>query len=188
MPQMTRARTTAAEFAQLEETTLPTELIDGEIVVSPAPIDEHQNVSGHHYLFLVAATADLGGAVRYAPSDVYLDDFNVVQPDLFWVSPTNERCSVGSDGYWHGAPDLVIEIFSPSTRRRDKGVKFDLYEQHGVLEYWMVDLQDQYIEVYQREQNRLIRQGLYIPGQSFESSILGGKTVSIDQLLGIKSN
>lgn len=185
MAQMTRARTTAADFAQLEETTLPTELIDGEIVVSPAPTISHQRS-----LFDIGKVVEQlipDGEVFLAPVDVYLDDFNVVQPDIFWISASGQ-CHAVEDRFFRGAPDLIIEIFSPSTRRRDKGVKFDLYEQHGVREYWMADLEDQYIEVYRLESNRLIRQGLYIPGQTFESSVLGGKTVHVDHLLGIPSN
>src|SRR5574337_148219 len=144
MAQPVHTRLTAAEFARLPESNLPTELINGELIEMNAPKDIHQKVAGQ--LVLLLAQAAPGGELRFSPSDVYLDDLNVVQPDLFWVSGPRSPCKLGEDGYWHGAPDLVIEIFSEGTVLRDRREKFLLYQKFGSREYWMVDPSGSYIE------------------------------------------
>jgi Uma2 family endonuclease len=177
-----RIRMTLEEFMALPETTQPTELIDGELIVSPAPKDLHQLSVGEVFLFL--RTTVPGGTVRVSPSDLHIDGRNVLQPDVFWIAEDNPRCTLGEDGYWHGAPDLVIEVLSPSTLRRDRGVKFKLYEQNGVREYWLVDPESRYVEVFTLADGAFRQQGLYEAGQSFTSAVIGGKTVSVDALLG----
>ncbi len=94
-------RMTAREFSQLPESNQPTELIYGEVVVSPAPDDVHQKISYRVTLFLSQAVPD--GEIRYAPIDVYLDDENVFQPDVMWVSAANENCVLenGIHTHWH---------------------------------------------------------------------------------------
>lgn len=166
----------------LEESNTPTELIMGELVMSPAPKDSHQSV------ILPAATC-LGklipdGTIRVAPTDVHLDFENVVQPDIFWVSDTNEHCHLGEDGYWHGAPDLIIEILSPATAKRDKDEKYHLYERFGVREYWMIDPDAHLIEVYRNQQGYFMRHGVFGPGQDFTSPILNGQKISVSAILG----
>ena len=114
---MIHTHMTAEAFLQLPETNLPTELINGEFIEMIAPHDLHQKTSIH----LVAVLLPIlpAGEFRSAPTDVCLDNLNVFQPDLFWVSAGNTSCKV-MDGKWYGAPDLIVEIFSPSTERRDK--------------------------------------------------------------------
>lgn len=171
---------TATEFAQLPESNKIIELINGEVIVSPALIDKHQATLGNLAFALPALQP--AGEWRFAPSDVYLDDLNVVQPDLFWVSDENPNCHL-IENYWHGAPDLVIEILSPGTSRRDRDVKYSLYERTGVREYWLVDAQELYIEVYGLQDGKFTRQGLYGLGDSFVTSVLNGITLSVDTLL-----
>jgi Uma2 family endonuclease len=67
----------------------------------------------------------------------------------------------------------VIEILSPSTARRDRGVKFDVYERHGVREYWLTDPEAQFVEVYRHEGGAFRRQGLYGADEAFPSAVLG---------------
>ncbi|MEO0563414.1 MAG: Uma2 family endonuclease, partial [Chloroflexota bacterium] len=84
--------------------------------------------------------------------------------------------------YWHGAPDLVIEVLSPSTAARDRGVKFDHYETAGVREYWLIDPMGLFVEVYTLKDGTFERAGLYERGVSFQSAVLG-KAVPVDVLL-----
>ena len=72
---------------------------------------------------------------------------NAVQPDVLWNSPAS-RCVLVDDAYFRGAPDLVVEVLSPSTALRDKQTKFRLYEKYGVREYWIVEPTAQYVEVW----------------------------------------
>lgn len=180
MADLILSQMTATEFAQLPVSKNIIELIDGEVIVAPAPVDNHQKQLARLYLKLANAVEI--GEWRFAPSDVYLDDLNVVQPDLFWVSDQNPNCHL-IENYWHCAPDLVIEILSPGTTRRDRDAKYSLYERTGVREYWIVDAQELYIEVYALQGGKFIRQGLYGLGDSFLSSVLNSITLNVDTLL-----
>lgn len=89
------------------------------------------------------------GEVFYAPLDVLFSKFDVVDPDILYVS--NERAAELLAGpHITGAPDLVIEIASPGTRQRDETIKRRLYERFGVVEYWIVDPEIDVIRVYRR--------------------------------------
>jgi Uma2 family endonuclease len=157
----------AAEFFQLPETVLPTELIDGELIEMPSPKPQHQILA----LNLVALLLPLSkpGQLLFAPMDVYLDELNVVQPDLMWIAP-DSACVIG-DKHLTGAPDLVIEILSPGSSTRDRREKFELYQRFGVREYWLVDPGEAHIEVYARKDGSLQRVGVFIGGESIASMI-----------------
>ena len=75
--------------------------------------------------------------------DVYLNDSNVVQPDVLWVATDSEACVLVDNKYWKGAPDVIVEVLSFSTANRDYRVKYDLYEKHGVRAYWFGRFCDQ---------------------------------------------
>ncbi len=114
------------------------ELLDGELIMAAAPNMAHQRVGirlgGEFDIYVV--NGDLG-EIYIAPTDVYLSDTGVVQPDLLFISKARSHIRTGKN--IRGAPDLVVEILSPSTSANDWGYKHDLYEKHGVKEYWLVD-------------------------------------------------
>jgi Uma2 family endonuclease len=166
---------TASDYLSLPETTQPTELIDGKVIMAPAPADIHQQLVTR---FVIAInTAQPNGSLRVAPIDVQLDMKTVVQPDVMWVGP-DSACKLIDDKYWDGPPDLVVKIFSPGSVRRDKTTKFDLYEKHGVKEYWMVDPHEAYIEVWVLTNDQFVHQGVYGPDDDYISPVLGGITLS----------
>lgn len=181
-----KTRMTAAEFAQLPETTGPTELIDGELIVSPAPKDEHQKSLGNLYLVIrLLAMQHLPEAeVRLAPSDVYIDDLNAVQPDIFVVIGKDSKCRLGDARYWHGPPDLIVEVISTaySSLQRDKVDKFRLYERYGVQEYWIVHPENRFVEVFVWTDGKYQLQGVYRADESFISAVLGGQTIDLKQV------
>lgn len=114
------------------------ELIEGTLVQEPSPRDAHQAALGGLYLALGAyLAAHPIGVIRLAPFDVYLDNFNVFQPDLLLL--LKQRASRRTERGVKGAPDLVIEILSPSNRANDLGVKKRVYARSGVREIWIVD-------------------------------------------------
>lgn len=179
MSDMIKTKTTFAEYAALPESNQNIELVDGEIIVNP-PLDAHQDVLGNIYLFLRQQAQ--GGVLRMAPTGVYFDDTNSFEPDIFWVSAENDHCFLGEDQrFWRGAPDLIVEVLSVSTTSKDRGIKFDIYEQSGVLEYWLVDPLARYVEVYNLHNGTFNRTGLFEASQSFSSRVLGGTTVEVSQ-------
>jgi Uma2 family endonuclease len=148
-------RLTVDELRRLPDDGLRHELIDGEHYVSPAPRTKHQRVSGRIFgpMFIYLKEHPLG-EVYYAPLDVVFSDGDCVEPDLLYVSREREQRQMTED-YLEGAPDLVVEILSPSTQRFDQGVKHSLYERFGVSEYWIVDPEKESVRVYRQEDDRL---------------------------------
>jgi Uma2 family endonuclease len=132
------------------------ELIDGCHYVTPSPNTRHQKVSGRLFaLIWVFLDAHPIGHVFHAPLDVVLSDIDVVEPDLLYVS--NARGAIITPAHARGAPDLVAEIASPGTRRRDETIKRRLYERDGVTEYWVVDPDIDVIRIYRRKGDAFAR-------------------------------
>lgn len=121
-----------------ESTTDRLELIEGELVVTPSPTPMHQLVVHRLAVMLDRVIVEPRlGLVLEAPLDAYLDERNILQPDL--VVLLLDRKRMFGPAKLEGAPSLAIEVISPSTGRRDRGIKRDLFARHGVLEYWIVD-------------------------------------------------
>ena len=124
-------------FKSLPETTLA-ELIDNVLYMSPAPITEHARVSAD-ILGALWTHCRAYASVFHAPFDVYLDNSrNAVQPDVLVILYSNPR-QPKPKGHYHGVPDFIVEILSPSNRYHDLVRKKNLYESKGVTEYWIVD-------------------------------------------------
>lgn len=148
---------TYEDYLQFPEDGKRHELIDGEHFVTPTPVRKHQaiamNLSGLIWSYLQQHPV---GRVYGAPFDVIFSDYDVVEPDLIYIS--NERAQQIETSPWvKGAPDLVIEIGSPETRRRDETTKRRLYERFGVQEYWIVDPEIDAIKVFRRIEERYER-------------------------------
>ena len=138
------------DFVQFPDDGKRHELIDGEHYVTPSPNRKHQKVSGNFYLLIGAWLEEHPiGQLYYAPFDVVFSMYDVVEPDLLFMS--NERAAlVLTDANVQGAPEIVIEIGSKSTRTRDETIKRRLYERSGVSEYWIVDPEIDVVRVYRR--------------------------------------
>ena len=157
------------------------ELLDGELVMAPAPGERHQSVSALLGWKLIQFVAENRlGKVYHAPFDVVLSGTDVVQPDLLFVS--NERTGIITDANIQGAPDLVVEILSPSTAERDKTFKRALYAEHGVGEYWMVDTDAKTITVLLLGERGFAVEGIYGGEETLESPTLGVFALTIDDV------
>ena len=157
------------------------ELLNGELHMAPSPNMSHQD-----------AQAKLGsrlsnfvegrnlGRVYFAPADVVLSDTNVVQPDLLFVS--REREHIITRPNIQGAPDLAVEIGSPSTDERARTVKRKLYAEHGVKEYWLVDPDAMTVTVLLHGERDFEEAGVYRKGQTLTSPTLQGFSVNLDDI------
>ncbi len=133
------------------------ELIDGEHYVTPSPNTRHQEISGRLFLMIGSwLETHPFGRLFYAPFDVVFSRFDVVEPDLLYM--THERArEILTAQHVTGAPEIVIEIGSPGTRKRDETIKRRLYERSEVVEYWVVDPELETIRVYRRAGNHFER-------------------------------
>jgi Uma2 family endonuclease len=123
------------------------ELVNGELLMTPSPIPNHQRISGKlEFVVRKFVTENNLGEVFYAPCDVYLDDENVVQPDILFIS--KDRLNIIGDKNIQSAPNLVIEIISENSVYRDMVQKKRLYARFGVKEYWIVIPEEKEVEVY----------------------------------------
>jgi Uma2 family endonuclease len=144
-----RRKLSYEDYAFFPEDGKRHEILAGEHYVTPSPSNQHQGCSLNLALKIGAfVRSHRLGTVRYAPFDVLLSPHDVVQPDLLFLS--KQRAEILTDANVQGAPDLVIEILSDSTRRRDETLKRDRYERFGVLEYWLVDPQQRTVRVFRR--------------------------------------
>ena len=161
------------------------QLLDGELILAPAPNMNHQTIA------LRLATAlhqfvlehDLG-QVWVAPVDVVLSNYDVVQPDILFVS--HERTSLITEANIQGAPDLVVEILSPATEQYDRGYKRTLYSRHGVREYWLVDPDSETVEILTESDEGLTVAATYGPGETLVSPLLGGLAVDLGQVFATR--
>lgn len=152
---------TYADYLRFPDDGLRHEIIDGEHYVTPSPATRHQRIS-RNLLHLIQTYLDTHpiGELFAAPFDALLSDFDIVVPDLLYLS--NERAQFLTSKNLQGPPDLVIEILSPSTRSRDRQLKHDLYERVGVQEYWVVDPEQDRVEIFRRHTG-LFGESLSVP-------------------------
>ncbi len=167
------------------------ELIDGvEYDMSPAPSRIHQKLSGELFVRIYDVLKDRQCEVYAAPFDVRLPDyaeasdeeiFTVVQPDIVVVCDASKLDERGC----MGAPDLVIEILSPYTAAKDMKIKRDLYEQHGVREYWLVHPTDKTLMVYcLRQDKQYAKAEIYASQDIVESTVIEGLKIDLTDLFG----
>lgn len=166
------------------------ELIDGEHWMSPAPFLKHQRIVAHLTRILDGwAEENATGSVFPAPVDVVLSPVDVVQPDLVYVSAG--RAEILTEANIQGAPDLVVEILSGSTRRHDLVVKRRLYERFEVAEYWVIDPDIETVTVWRLVGGELARAAELSTdapalgeASRFESPLLPGLSIALEDLFG----
>jgi Uma2 family endonuclease len=158
------------------------ELIDGELIVTPSPSTRHQDVVLELGARLLAHARQHGGRVFVAPLDVFFSDTSVVEPDVLFVRA--ENIAKVEKRFVRSAPDLVVEVSSPSTRRLELVRKLELYERFGVPEYWYVDLEADRVEVYRLTDGRYGAPRLLGRDDVLESPEISGFSIAVADLLG----
>lgn len=150
---------TIADLARLPENGNRYEIIDGDLHMTRAPHVDHQDVAGAIYSELRAWSkqSQMGRAV-FSPGVIF-SATDAVIPDVVWVSNKKAEALLDNAGHFTGAPEIVIEVLSLSEtdKERDRKTKLKLYSNQGVLEYWIFDREMPLIEVYRREQGRLVK-------------------------------
>ena len=177
----TKIKFTYKDYKSLPESeTKRYELLEGELIMVPSPSTYHQRISGNlEFLLRDFVEKNKLGEVLYAPLDVHLGE-DVVQPDILFIS--KERSKIITEEEIYGAPDLVIEIFSPTTAERDRTYKETLYARHRVREYWLVDPEEKTIEVLTLGKAGFENFGTYGKKDTLKSPIFPALNIKLSQI------
>ena len=169
-----------ARFLLLPEGA-PYQLINGELVMTPAPIPVHQLIVMELALAMTFfVKKQQCGQVLIAPLDVYIDDDNILQPDLLFIS--RDRENIIGKKMIESAPDLIVEVLSPGTACYDLEEKYQAYERGGVREYWIVDQEKQSIALFVLTDGRFIQQTTISGQELVRSAVLPGFSVQASSI------
>jgi Uma2 family endonuclease len=177
-----RRRASIEEFWSLPESVLPTEYIDGEIIMAPSPTAAHQSASRRIFRALDRFVGAEGeNQLFYAPLDVTLPGGDVVQPDVFLLAK-EDADRVEEKGRVRCSPLLVVEILSPGSIKHDTVRKREVYEKNGVREYWIVDLEERSIMqfVLRKKRYAVMDRG---ESETVKSAVLAGFEMTVGELL-----
>jgi Uma2 family endonuclease len=157
------------------------ELIEGELIMTPSPVPYHQWLSKNIEYELEKFVRERGlGKVFDAPCDVHLDNENVLQPDILFIS--KERLDIIGEKNIQGAPDMVVEILSAATAYQDFTKKKRLYARFGVKEYWIVDPAEKTVEIYSLKDKEFVIAKTLAENDTLESYFLPGLTISLHEI------
>jgi Uma2 family endonuclease len=171
---------TVADFTELGEGPPYHQLIEGELFMSPSPNRYHQDILRNLGFILMRYLAGNSiGVVYFAPMDVYLDDINVYQPDILFVG-NGHRDRLKDNGI-HGAPDLVVEILSPSTARLEKRKRAN-FAKHGTQEFWQVDPVLQQIQRFDFARDQVKPVQIVDEGETFETALFPGLKIATTEI------
>ncbi len=171
---------TIADLEAAPEDTVIRHLIDGDLYVVTPPTIRHQRVVARMFAALLRHADAHGGEVLTAPTGVRLSDRDMPEPDVLYVRAENlDRLG---ERYVEGAPDLVVEVSSRSTRRLDIVLKRRQYERFGVEEYWFVDLDADHVAVYRLGGGRYGPPIVHEPGELIVAAVIDGLEVRVEDL------
>jgi Uma2 family endonuclease len=180
---MTTLRWTSQDLEQLTDEGKRYEIVDGELYVSRQPHLYHQIVCGKVFALLEQwSIATQNGTAIFTPGLIFASDDDVV-PDVVWISHERLATALQPDGKLHSAPELVIEVLSPGPMNasRDRETKLKLYSRRGVLEYWVVNWQERYLEIYRREEDVLKLHSTLYEANTLQSPHLPGFRCQVHQ-------
>lgn len=170
-------RHTHGDYAALDDPDRH-QLIGGRLVKEPAPTIYHQRISGNLFLSMASHVRARGlGEVFAAPVDVRLGDYDTYQPDILFVSAAH--AAIIGDRTIDGAPDLIVEVLSPSNAYYDLRHKKHVYHESGVEEYWIVDPIEQVVEIYELPRNVHVPVRSATIGERVESAVIEGFAIDI---------
>ncbi|TYQ24530.1 Uma2 family endonuclease [Pseudanabaena sp. UWO310] len=144
---------TSADLELMPDNGNRYEIINGELYVTRAPHNKHQDTCGNFYYELKTWSKISGLGYAVIGAGLIFGDNDDVIPDVIWMNKEKYAALIDDAGHFRGAPDLAIEVLSTGTdnEKRDREIKLKLYSSHGVLEYWIADWRAKQIQVYRRE-------------------------------------
>jgi Uma2 family endonuclease len=180
----TTSQTTYVEYLQIvdDHPTKRVELLEGEVIMSPAPIPSHQIILRNLVRLLDKyVEANKLGEVLFAPVGVRLAEKVIVQPDLLFIPQIKIAELIGEQNI-EGAPDLLVEILSPSTAHHDRHTKLLLYAQYGVAEYWIIDPDNKAVELYLLDGETYRVSGIYLAGDTVATGQFSAAKIQVDTI------
>jgi len=158
------------------------EVLEGDLVVSPSPSWRHQRIVTKVFEVLLGAERAGHGKVVTAPMDVVMDEHDVTEPDLLFI--VTQRTGIATETHVAGAPDLVVEILSESTRKRDVTTKRRIYERHGVPFYWIVDPEEEAVRIFELREGKYPEPVVVRVGQGLSCPLFPDVAVDVGSLFG----
>ena len=148
-----KVRWTSADLDLLPKNNKRYEIIDGELYVTRAPHNKHQDTCGNFYYELKVWSKVTGLGYAVIGAGLIFGENDDVIPDVIWMSKEKYTALIDDTGHFRGAPEIAIEVLSAGSEneKRDREVKLKLYSSHGVLEYWIADWRSQQMQIYRRE-------------------------------------
>ena len=169
---------TVEHYRMLPETGPRYQLVNGDLYMSPAPNRYHQVISRNlEFILMQYLEGQPLGELYHAPFDVYLSDVDVFQPDIIIVLNQNRGILTAAGA--EGAPDFVVEILSPKTRKLDLEQKRRVYAREGVAELWIIDPEPQTVTIYRFTENTEHPVEVKQAGETLGSPLLPGLAVDL---------
>jgi len=181
---MATVRWTSKDLEMLPDDGKRYEIVDGELYMSKQPHWHHQFVANQVWELLQNwSRRTKAGMANSAPGVIFADDDDVA-PDVVWISRERLTRAIQPDGKLHAAPELAVEILSPGATNmiRDREVKLKLYSRRGVLEYWIINWQERYLEVYRRQEAVLKQVSTLYESDVLQSPLLPGFRCQVAQI------
>ncbi|MBI5305829.1 MAG: Uma2 family endonuclease [Chloroflexi bacterium] len=180
-PPRVKTRITYEEYRALPENGNRLQVVNGELIMTAAPFIGHQRVSGNLQFILEShVRANKWGRVLAAPVEVYLSEDNFLQPDLVCVS--HARHEIITEKNIVGAPDLIVEILSPSTARTDRVTKAKIYARYRVLHYWIVDPVALTLEAFEWADGAYRLVAAVAEDETFQPALFPGLTIALTEV------
>jgi len=177
----TTTRITYEQYRALPEDGYRYEVIEGELLMTAAPLIKHQRVSGNlQFILETYIRANNWGQLFAAPVEVYLGEEDFAQPDLVCVS--RARLGIIMEKNIVGAPDLIVEILSPGTARIDRVSKMNAYARHRVPHYWMVDPAERTFEAFEWENGAYRLVAALAEDETFQPTLFPALTIRLAEL------
>ncbi len=177
-----KVRYTYDDYCELPDDGNRYEVIDGVLYMAPAPHPRHQRILFNlTVLFTPFVTGGNAlGELFFSPIDVIFASEDIFQPDLLFIS--RERLHIITDRGLEAAPDLVVEVLSPSTRSRDLNLKRRRYAHFGVPEYWPIDPDSRTIRALMLENDHYKERGTYVIGDELVTPLIPGLVIPVEQV------